>query len=110
MKFDGDIDTDKAEIVHGDADMLLGPDADLEDEGSDADAEGEDDDEGEFVGAVKTRSVRSRNVREDEDSAVEYPDHDGDSDESSQVEDDWEAADDAEEDQKISNMDANRCV
>ncbi|SMR50115.1 unnamed protein product [Zymoseptoria tritici ST99CH_3D1] len=88
--------------------------AEVDDEGTDADAEGdEDDDEGEFVGAVKTRSARSRarRIPEDEESVVEEPDRDADSDESSQAEEeDWEAADDLEEDQKIANADANRCV
>jgi histone acetyltransferase SAS3 len=88
--------------------------ADIDDEGTDADAEGEqDDDEGEFVGAVKTRSARSRarRIPEEEESVIEDPDQDVDSDESSQAEEeDWEAADDLEEDQKIANADANRCV
>jgi histone acetyltransferase SAS3 len=87
----------------------------VEDEGTDADAEGEDDDdEGEFVGAVKTRSARSRVKKipdEDEESIVEEPDRDADSDDSSQPdEEDWEAADDLEEDQKIASAEANRCV
>lgn len=110
MDVDEDADAPVAEELEDNDDMLLGTDAQPEEEGSDADAEGEDDDEGEFVGAVKTRSARSRNVLEDEESAVEDPDHDEDSDDSSQAEDDWEAADDAEEDQKVSNIDANRCV
>ncbi|CAK4019938.1 histone acetyltransferase, MYST family [Lecanosticta acicola] len=90
-----------------------------EEEDSDADAPGEDvedeeDDDGEIVGAVKTRSSRSRarKTSQDEESEAEIDDHDADSEnESSQAEEeDWEAADDVDEDQKIGNPDANRCV
>ncbi|KAF2164623.1 hypothetical protein M409DRAFT_67755 [Zasmidium cellare ATCC 36951] len=96
-------------------------DADAEGEAdSDADAEGEveedDDDDGEIVGAVKTRSSRSkaRKTTEDEESEAEIDEDldedDSDADSVQGEEQDWEAADDADEDQKIGNPDASRCV
>ncbi|KXT11688.1 hypothetical protein AC579_6481 [Pseudocercospora musae] len=88
-----------------------------DDEGSEADAEGEiddEDDEGEFVGAVKTRSsrTRARRAAEDDESDAESGGAEDDSDgESSRgEEEDWEAADDVEEDAKVENPDGSRCV
>ncbi|KAF2215390.1 hypothetical protein CERZMDRAFT_18444, partial [Cercospora zeae-maydis SCOH1-5] len=90
-----------------------------EDLGSEADAEGEiedDDEEGEFVGAVKTRSrqTRSRRSPEDEESEGYEGNQENDSDsESSQADEgSWAAADDVEEDNdtKIEGVDANRCM
>lgn len=95
-----------------------------EDEGSEADApgeeeeEGDDDDEaeGEIVGAVKTRSARSKGkqkVEESEESDGEAEDEGDDSDDSSKSgeEEDWEAADDdAAEDVEVGNATQNRCV
>lgn len=91
---------------------------DEEDLGSEADAEGEmeddDDEEGEFVGAVKTRLARTRSRKQaesDVEDAEAEPDDDSESGSSQGEEEDWEAADeDVEEDQKIANADANRCM
>ncbi|KAK4545929.1 hypothetical protein LTR36_002493 [Oleoguttula mirabilis] len=90
-----------------------------EEEGSDADAEvaedddDDDEDEDENVGAVKTRSARSRRkVKHDESEAEVEADEEDNEDESSksEVEEDWEAADDAGEDVEVSNTGANRCI
>ncbi|KAK5119766.1 hypothetical protein LTR85_007342 [Meristemomyces frigidus] len=90
-------------------------DAPAEDDESDADAEvaeDDEDDEDENVGAVKTRSTRSRRKAKDDESEAEVAADEDDEDESakSEVEEDWEAADDAGEDVEVSNTGANRCI
>lgn len=119
---DQDEDAPVAEIEEDDEEEEeVDEDADAEGEAdSDADAEGEveddDDDDGEIVGAVKTRSSRSkaRKTTEDEESEAEIDEDqdedDSDADSVQGEEQDWEAADDADEDQKIGNPDASRCV
>lgn len=91
------------------------------DEGSEADAEVaeelDDDDGGEFVGAVKTRTMRPRRGKKVEDEseagagedAEDAGTEDGEDSDKSGVEEDWEAADDGEE-LEIANPNANLCV
>ncbi|KAK5130725.1 hypothetical protein LTR08_001712 [Meristemomyces frigidus] len=90
-----------------------------DDEDSDADDDDDDDDGGggdENVGAVKTRSTRSRRKpAKDEDSDADAEaevedDEDGSS--RSGVEGDWEAADEAGEDEdvEVSNTGASLCI
>ncbi|CAK1364792.1 Histone acetyltransferase Tip60 [Cercospora beticola] len=126
MELDEDADAPGEEEVEEDQELEYDDEADAEGEieeedlGSEADAEGEiedDDEEGEFVGAVKTRSSRTRSRRspEDEDSEGYEGNQENDSDsESSQADEgSWQAADDAEEDDddtKIEGADANRCI
>ncbi|KAK5174052.1 Histone acetyltransferase [Saxophila tyrrhenica] len=89
-----------------------------EDVGSEADAEGEDDDEeagGEIVGAVKTRSARSKGKQraeetEESEAVPEDEGDDSDDDSSKPEEEDWEAVDEAVEDEEVGNATASRCV
>lgn len=127
---------EQMELDHEDADAPgeneyedseMNEDADAEGEieepelGSDADADGEveeETDEGEFVGAVKTRSSRARSRRvpeeeEEEESEAYEGNADNESDSaSSAAQGSWQAVDDAEEDDdsKLQNVDANRCM
>lgn len=112
------------ENEYEDSEMNDDADADGEVEeaelGSEADADGEveeETDEGEFVGAVKTRSSRARSRRipeeEEEESEAYEENADNDSDSaSSPAAGSWQAVDDAEEDDdsKPQNVDANRCM
>lgn len=122
MELDEEPDAPIAEEEEVGEDIEVGnPDADGEPDDSDQDAEGEvdeeneDDEDGEFVGAVKTRSVRPRRRKasgEESDAEVEVEDEDdSEADTSPGGEEDWEAADDVEEDDlKVGNADASRCV
>ncbi|WPH00262.1 Hypothetical protein R9X50_00308600 [Acrodontium crateriforme] len=88
--------------------------ANNEDENDDDDEE--DDEGGEVVGAVKTRSTRSRGKRrvEESDSEVEQQEEaesdDDDDSSNAGVEEDWEANDEGGEDLEVGNTSGNRCI
>ncbi|KAK3619086.1 Histone acetyltransferase [Elasticomyces elasticus] len=115
-----DADAEVAEVVdtaegadYGENDFQAHNDAD-----SEADAEVADEDDeggiGEIVGAVKTRSSRSRQkqAEREESEAFVAAEEEGSEDEStkSAVEENWEAEDDGGEEMEGGNAAANRCV
>ncbi|TKA77487.1 hypothetical protein B0A55_05376 [Friedmanniomyces simplex] len=114
-----DADAEVAEVLYTEQDAQAEEPEFRGGDGGDSDADAEvaeeddEDDMGEIVGAVKTRSNRTRQKqaeREDSEAVVEAEEGGSDDESPKSAEEDWEAVDDAGEDLEAGNAAANRCV